>query len=436
MNHLSAGSKQAANSCKTGSDAVRLLSLGLGLGIMMTMTTTATAQVGEDFLSRTAPTPPYRSPQPHRYNLKWGDLTGRLTGTVVAEFNDNINLSDTNPVADISIGPEIGFGFLYPISERNVLQLDIGVGYRWYLKSPDVSSITISPRSSSRLDYYLYFDEGRVNFHDIFYVQISPVDFGALNGAGGVNLSKFQRFVNTAGVTSDWRPLKQWVFYAGYDYTIDRSLNSSFRDQDRDDHTFSSGVNHIVNSRLTIGAYSAFTYSTYKQDIQNDGWNFSIGPRVSYQLTKFVALEASAGWTTSDYFDNGTIADQSSFSSFTYQGGIRHTINKRTEHALRGGRSLGLGYGSNFTDTYNLQYSFRWLAAQGISIYGTAAYESLSVSNQGESAVRYLFNLGTGYQLSRRWNLGVNYAFSVKDSDRVGNDYTQNRITLDLTRQF
>ncbi|HEY1170099.1 MAG TPA: hypothetical protein VGH19_01910 [Verrucomicrobiae bacterium] len=405
---------------------------------MMTMATTADAQVGEDFLSRTGPTPPYRSPQPNRYNLKWGELTGRLTGTVVAEFNDNINLSENNKVADISIGPEIGFGFLYPISDRNVLQLDIGVGYRWYLNSPDVSTITVSPRSSSRLDYYLYFEEGRVNLHDIFYVQISPVDIAAANNAagGGVNLSRFQRFVNTVGISSDWRPAKQWVFYAGYDYTIDRSLNSDFTSLDRDDHTFTSGVNYVANSRLTVGAYSAFTFSMYRQAVQNDGWNFSIGPRLSYQLTKFISLEASAGWTTSDYFDTGSIADQSNFSSFTYQAGVRHTINKRTNHGLRGGRSLGLGYGSNFTDTYNVQYSINWLASQGVSIYSTLAYEHIGVSNFGESANRYLFNIGSGFKLSRQWTMGVSYTLGLKESDTAGNDYIQNRITIDLTRQF
>ncbi len=436
MNNLSAPKKRTKG--QFGSVLKTKKLLALGIGIMTVMATKAEAQVGEDFLSRTGPTPPYRSPQPNRYNLKWGDLTGRLTGSVVAEFNDNINLSQNNQVADISIGPELGFGFLYPISDRNVLQLDIGVGYRWYLNSPDVSSITVSPRSTSRLDYYLYFEEGRVNLHDTFYVQVSPVDIAALGPgvAGGVNLSKFQRFVNTVGVSSDWRPAKQWVFYAGYDYTFDVSLNSSFRSLDRDDHTFSSGVNYIANSRMTVGAYSAFTYSTYAQNVQNDGWNFSIGPRISYQVTKFVSLEASAGWTTSDYFDTGTIADQSNFSSFTYQGGIKHTINKRTTHALRGGRSLGLGYGSNFTDTYNLQYSLNWLATQGISIYSTLAYEHIDVSNNGESADRYLFNLGTGFRLSRRWTLGANYTLSMKDSGLVGNDYIQNRITLDLTRQF
>lgn len=410
--------------------------LPLSLGIMATAATTAFGQVGEDFLSRTAPAPPYRSPQPQRYNLKWGKLTGRLHGTVVAEFNDNVNLSSSNPVADISIGPEIGIGFLYPISDRNVLQVDLEAGYRWYLKSKSVSTLTISPKSVSRLDYYIYFDEGRINFHDTFYAQTSAVDFGAVNGTGGVDLGAFRRFVNTAGVMGDWRPVKQWVFYAGYDYTIDRSLTSAFRNLDRDDHTFSSGVNYVANSRLTVGAYSAFTYSTYTQHVQNDGWNFTTGPRVSYQLTKFIALEASAGLTTSDYSDSGTVADTSNFNSVTYQAGIQHTINKNLKHALRGGRSLSLGYGSNFTDMFNLQYSFNWLVSQGITIYGTFAYEDFSVSNNGEHAQRYLFNIGTGYQLTRQWVLGVNYAYSLKDSDISGNEYQQNRLTLDLTRHF
>ncbi len=159
--------------------------LPLSLGIMATAATTAFGQVGEDFLSRTAPMPPYRSPQPQRYNLKWGKLTGRVHATVVAEFNDNVNLSSNNKVADISIGPEFGIGFLYPISERNVLQVDLEAGYRWYMKSKSVSTLTVSPKSISRLDYYIYFDEGRINFHDTFFAQTSAVDFGAVNGTAG-----------------------------------------------------------------------------------------------------------------------------------------------------------------------------------------------------------------------------------------------------------
>lgn len=410
--------------------------LPLTLGIMATAATTAFAQVGEDFLSRTSPSPPYRSPQPQRYNLKWGKLTGRLHASVVAEFNDNVNLSNNNRVADVGLGPEVGIGFLYPISERNVLQLDLEAGYRWWLKSKSVSTLTISPKSISRLDYYIYFDEGRINFHDTFFAQTSAVDFGAVNGTGGVNLGAFRRFINTAGVMGDWRPVKQWVFYAGYDYTIDRSLTSSFRSLDRDDHTFTSGVNYIANSRFTVGAYSSFTYSTYMQNVQNDGWNFTTGPRVAYQLSKFIALEASAGFTTSDYFNTGTIADNTAFNSVTYQVGIRHTINKELSHGLRGGRSLGVGYGSNYTDTFNVQYSFNWLVRQGISLYGTFAYEDFTVSNRGEEAQRYLFNLGTGYQITRQWMLGVNYAYALKDSDVVGNEYTQNRLILELKRQF
>jgi long-subunit fatty acid transport protein len=157
---------------------------------------------------------------------------------------------------------------------------------------------------------------------------------------------------------------------------------------------------------------------------------------VSYQLSKFITLEASAGMTLSDYSDSGTVADTSNFNSVTYQAGIQHTINKRLSHALRGGRSLSLGYGSNFTDMFNLQYSFKWLLSQGITLYGTAAYEDFSVSNGGEQAQRYLFNLGTSYQFTRQWVLGVNYAFSLKDSPIVTNEYQQNRLVLELTRHF
>lgn len=392
------------------------------------------AQEDREFLPRVSPFPPYGSPESANYNLKWGRLTGRIHGTVQAEFNDNINLSETNPRADISIGPTLGIGFLWPISKVNVLQFDVGVGYRWYLNNPSVSSINILP--SSRLDHNIYLHDVRINVHDYFSASSDPVTFGPISG-GNANLLDFRRFHNTSGLSADWRAWRKLGFTGGYDYSIDRSLSQQFTSLDRDDHTFTAGFDYLLSPRWTVGASGAYTIIEYCENIQNNGTSFNYGPVVSYKYSSFLVFDASAGWTESSYDQTGTIGDASAFHGFTYQFGCRHTINRRTSEDLRIGRRLSAGFNSNFTDSLAVQYGLRRQVTSAIWLHSVFGWEMLEESGTtGENADRYLFSIGTSFRLSRHWSTAVAYTLSWKDSDQLGGDYVQNRLTLDITRQF
>ena len=392
------------------------------------------AQEDRDFLPQVNPFPPYRSPEGVRYNLKWGKLTGRVYGSVNTEFNDNINLSQNNPEADISIGPTIGVGFLWPISKVNVLQFDVGVGYRWYLNHPAVSSINVIP--TSRLDHNIFLQSVRINVHDYFSATSDPVTLGALSG-GKVNVTDFHRFHNTAGLLANWRGTSKLGFSAGYDYSIDRSLSSQFTSLDRDDHTFTAGFDYLLSPRWTVGANGAYTITKYLENVQNDGTSFTFGPVVNYKYSQFLIFDASAGWTVSTYDQTGTIVDRSAFRGFTWQFGVRHTINRRTSQDLRFGRHLGVGFNNNFTDLLAVQYGLRRQITSAVWLHSTLAWEALDESGPaGETADRYLFSLGTSFRLSQHWSSAVAYTLSWKDSSLLGGDYVQNRLTLDITRHF
>src|SRR5437764_113866 len=64
------------------------------------------------FIPQTAPYPIFYSAAPRNYNLKWGNITGRLFGSIQTEYNDNINLSQEAPRQDVIISPNFGIGFL------------------------------------------------------------------------------------------------------------------------------------------------------------------------------------------------------------------------------------------------------------------------------------------------------------------------------------
>ena len=394
----------------------------------------AMAQLDKEFLPQTMPYPVYRTPERSHYDLKWGKLTGRLSLGVQAEFNDNINLSDTNPIADMSIGPNLGIGFLYPISKEHVLQLDLGVGYRWYLKNPSVSAISILPNSV--FSHTAYIEDVKLNFHDYVSAVSNPIEFGPLGRTGG-NVIDFNRLVNTTGVNADWQVNKDTALHGGYDYTIDRSLTGQFRSLDRDDHTFYLGIDRRITHRTTMGLFGTYTLGYYCQNVQNDSTSFSLGPTWSHILSPFVTLHASAGFTGSTYDNNGTVPDQSNFNGVTFQFGARHRMNKRTAQDFRLARHVGLGFGSNFTDTYSAQYHLDHKLSGRTAVNTTLSYELLDASGVfGERANRLLWTIGSGWRLTKDWSMAAAYTFALKDSSVAGGDYVQNRMTLDFTYHF
>lgn len=398
----------------------------------------ARAQLTQDFLSQTSPRPPFSTPDPAKYNLKLGKLKARLFAGVQLEANDNINLVEHGAESDISIGPYARIGFVYPMDERGVLQFNIGAGYRWYLKHSDLNTFMIAP--DTRIEHTVTIGKVNLTAYDNFSIQNDPTtrpDLGGTNALGPNGLLNFTRLINSCGILANWQPFEDYTFNAGYDYAIDRSLSGQYQNLDKDDHTFTAGVNYAPTTRWRVGVTAAYTITDYLENVQNDGTRFSIGPTAFYQLSQFITLNAAVAFTSSSFDQTGTIGDTSSFTGVTYSGSVNHTINKHTAHSLQVSKTASGGVGSNFTESLMVQYAINTRFASAFSLNVTLAYDHYSTSSAaGESGNRFLGFIGTTVDLTRHWTAGIGFAAAMKDSDLPGRDYFQNRLTLDLARHF
>lgn len=388
------------------------------------------------FLMRTEPMPYYRdTPDTRDYNLKWGPLLGRLYGSMQVEFSDNINLDELHPQSDVYFYPNFGIGFEWPISPQNQINFNIGAGYRIYVKHPGLDTFQITP--DSQLLYRMRAGKVDLIFHDSLMLQVDPLTRPDISGTTNGTLIDFRRLNNDSGVQAVWRARSDVSVVTSYDFLIDRTLNSQFRSLDRNDHNFGAGVFADVGSSWNVGVNGGLTISEYLLPIQNDGISYSIGPQASVKLSKFVSAEASLTYTRAIFEHTGTIADRSNFSGLSYSLGIKHNMNSRATQSLRVAHSITPGFGSNYDELTTAQYSLNWRMNSYLSLTSTFSYENIEASGLGgESANRYIWYAGTGWQVARRWNLGVAYSFAWKDSDIRLRDYTQNRVTLDLTHDF
>ncbi len=387
------------------------------------------------FLSRTAPYLPMGSGEPADYNIKWRRVTARLRGSLQVEYADNLTLTEEDARGDVFLGPSLGAGIFWPVSQHNLLQFDLDVGYRHYFEYDDLSTFYVSP--ASHLEYRVMAGDVRINLHDDFSIQVDPVSRPEISGVPGQDPVVFRRFLNTAGLSASWQPAEHWTVVAGYDYTIDCSLSDDYASIDRDTHLVSGAVYRVVPPQWTFGVRASASWTDYWESIQNDGSGLSFGPLVALQASPHLLLDAGVSWTQSNFRDTGTIQDQSDFDGLTFYGGVTHQFNRRMDHNLRVSRTVGLGLGSNYTDMVAVQYGLRVEPRRGLSVNGVFGYDHSQVSGVGgESADRYLAYVGTGLDLSRHWRVGLGYSFAWKNSDQAGRDYVQNRVTAEFTYLF
>jgi len=390
----------------------------------------------EGFISRSAPAPSFLTPEPARYNLKFGKLQARIRASMQIEANDNINLSANNRAADIAFSPHGEVGFVYPINEIQLLELNIGMGYRWYLFHPAISDFSIDPKT--RIDYRIRLVhpiEARV--YDNFSIVTDPTSRPDISGPEG-QLVNFNMLANTIGLLLNWEPNSEWRFSGGYSYTISRSLTSEFDELDQDAHTFSLGAYYKVSPRLTVGVVGSYGLSLYSTNYASSADSYTIGPTAIFRPTQFIQVSASVGYTTMHFNQPGFSGDKSQpGADVSASLSVMHKLNRYLTEDINLSNGLMLGLQNNFNQVLSMQYGLSSRFSGGLTIRTSFSYNALMSSGPlGENASQYLFYVGTGHQLTRLWSANIGYAFALKDSSIANNDYLQNRLTLDVTREF
>ena len=90
------------------------------------------------------------SQQIQDYTFKKGDFRMLILPSLGLDWNDNINLAQTNVMDDYIVKPAVGITASYPFSQRNLLYLDFSIGYDRYLLHPRIEHICIRIPPSKR----------------------------------------------------------------------------------------------------------------------------------------------------------------------------------------------------------------------------------------------------------------------------------------------
>lgn len=366
------------------------------------------------------------------YNLLLGPVRFRFSITTGIEYNDNINLAETNKQDDIIFRPQFNINAIWPVTQLNTLRLDLGIGYSFYVNHPenDTNGVLVSP--GSQLAFDIFVQDFRINIHDRFSLQQDPTDEIQLS-----NVVDYGRFENTFGVSVLW-DLNKAVLTFGYDHYNYISTTDTFSYLDRNAELLNFSAYFALTSSTGAGIETSAVYSYYNESVLNDAVSFSIGPFVETQLTNYLKLRASAGYQMIDSKDNGTVSDPNTGNDYYAYLLLSHRVNSAITQTLAAGHESQLGVNSNFVVVSYVRHTATWNIINNVLLATELFYEDGDDSGglNSEHIQRYGGAATLGYQLTPHVTLGLRYQYTQKQSDQPGRDYKQNRVAVDATYSF
>ena len=377
------------------------------------------------------------------YTFKDGDFRLVATASMSAQWNDNVDLSETNAMDDYIVTPSVGVTASYPLTERNLLFLDISVGYSRYLKHPDLSTFNINSTSGTGLSFDIGIKDVTLNLHDWFsYTQ------DAAQNASVANTATYGTFQNTAGLSADW-DLNQVTLSAGYDHQNVISTSAEFDNMNHSSEMFFTRSAFQVHPQVTFGLETSATLTTYDQNTVNNNNNaYTFGPYVQFHPDKYFQVTARGGYTTYQFQQTSQSIQTSSQNSWYAGLALTHQLRESVSYTVEAGHDVQLGAQSDLTEDYYVRPSIDWRIIQGWD-FTTGFFYTHGQQGVGSSAIAvvptpsnvvlgetydwYGGNLSLNHALTDRFTIGLNYRLTLRSSNQPNDGYTQNLVGLQLT---
>jgi len=366
----------------------------------------------------------------HPYNLRWGDWRLSAEATLDVSFDSNVNLAENDPEADVILRPGARLFSVLPITERNALTFDVGLGYLAYLDHSEFNRLTIEPGSVLSLDAFL--GDWRVNVHNRFSYLDDPLETGPVSGE-----SRFGGLDNTTGL-SVHRQLNELQLDAGYDFNLFRSSVDRFDYLDRGTHAVFVRAASQLAPEFLAGLELSAGQVAYDQALLNDSRNASAGPFLDWQATAHLNWSLRGGYTYYTFDQTGLYLAPDDTDGFYLETALSHQLNERLRQRASLVRSFEQGVNSELLDRWQVQHELDWHFIHRTPLRTVLFYEA-GVESGGLTADDYLrFGasvVGTralGEQLSLRFE----YGYTLKDSELAGRDYQDHRVVLGLFWRF
>lgn len=371
------------------------------------------------------------------YNLKVSRLRFRFSAGLRIEGNDNINLTATNPESDLIVQPGIGIQGSWRLTKINSLDVNISLSKLMYLQHPEKNQTNMQISPGSQIALNVFAGDFRFTLHDRFSLQQDPVAVSGLN-----NTSQAGLFTNDIGMTVTW-DLNQLILSLDLDHVNNSSLQAqpTYADQAMNSVTLSAmtALRRAVNVGVETGA-SYVTYSYPGQQnltLPSNATLLFAGLFTEGRTSRFITLRAGLGYQV---VDSASTATQPASRQGGWYGNLAmtHLVNPWITQTLDIGHEIAAGIYSNTEENTYLRHGMTFRIFHRASLSTQIAVEKVAYPNVTNSSDYTSYGGGIlwNYRLTKKLSLDTQYQFVYRVSEAQSQNYTQNRIVLDLTYQF
>ena len=374
-----------------------------------------------------------QSSQSQDYTFKNGDFRLLVLPSLGFDWNDNVNLSKTNALNDFILKPAVGLKATYPFTQRNLLYIDVTLGYDRYFNHPNLSSFQLNSASGTGLSFDLGIKDVTLNFHDwINYVKDSA------QSATSVNTADYGTFQNTVGLSGAW-DLNQASLSLGYDHQNVLATSSQFDSINHASEMLVARASLRVHPQVSVGLESTAAFTTYEQTILNNNDAYTAGLYTELHPGEAMSLTARGGFSTYQFQQTSSSLQTSSANSWYASLILTHQPRESLNYSLEAGHEVQLGVQSDLVEDWYLRPSVTWKFIKDMSFVTALFYEHGQqgvgnvTGNLRENFDWYGGQLSLEKKLTRRFALSLIYRLTLRTSNTPDQAYNQNLIGLQLT---
>jgi hypothetical protein len=352
------------------------------------------------------------------------------------QYNDNVNLSQSNAEDEFSVRPSISAGAYWTITDYTRLGLDMKLGWIQYLNDSSRSRLDfgISPSADNNIGFEILLGDWHINIYDSFGVRSDPVRDGTIS-----NTDKVVQFDNTIGALASY-DLGNSQLNAGYAFRTSLFQDSKYSNSDRNSHLFNAGYQYSFNPAVTVGIESSASLSVYNSGNQNDSTVYTLGPSLQWIPTEFITIIAGGGPSLVTYSANNAGYRPSDRSTYYLYSTINHRFSEFASHSLSINQSVAPTVQSSQSETLSFNYTLSLNIIRDVRLTAGVFYETGRFSSGIVPSSAQFTRVGGRLEASRSFgdhlSAGLAYEFTHRDSDTANTNYDQNRVTLSASYRF
>ena len=367
------------------------------------------------------------------YTFRKGDFRVSLSPSLGVDYNDNIDLAERNAEDDFIFRPMLNATMSYPVTQQNLLMLNVGIGYDDYLENNRYDTWRLT--TGTQLSFDMFIKDFRINLHDYASYSRDASQEASVGGRGSGDLARLN---NTIGILASYS-LRDMFFSAGFDHQNVWSMDSSFQSQDRATEIFSSQAGYVVNRVLTGGVEGTASWTAYDEPLLNDNTSYTVGLFGTWTPGKAITVSPRVGYSFYQFDQTSRLIRTDDANSWYFDITATHAITQVISYSLSVGHEMRPGVQSDLTEEWYVRPNVRWAAFEHLTFSASAGYQHGSQGQaniEGNLEETYdWFNAGIGadWPFAKRFSLGMNYRYTKRVSDLGSREYDQNLVSLTLT---